>query len=252
MRRVWPILAAFVLVAGCYKEHDKRNAPTAKKLVAINFEESPLLNTKFGYDATGKLITAENAEVLNSIFYNGDSKAGYTIFNKPAGRNIATGNFNLSNRKNATHLEMDNIALPGYGDTTFYDYEYSTDGYLVKLKTWKATGVISVYMEYADGNMIKQISFNSSGEPVSYWIYTYSPAENKTGVNTDFTIYTNSLAGKMSKNLLVKAVQFDMAGTKQSEIQYSNVLDADGYLVKKTTSFLTKKTVLHSEYVYSM
>ena len=251
MKKLFSSLAIVIVLAGCHKEHT--SAPVqpksvSKRIAKIIYDESPDADTWFTYDASGRMTGFQNSDVIATVNFNGPT-ASFSNVSKADNKTAATGNFILDNNGNATHFEMYYSNSPSSIDTSVYNYEYDADGYMKKTTAHYQDGTGSeMILEYANGNMSKQI-FTNNGV-TNYWIYTYSPLEDKTGYNTNFTLYTNCMAGKRNKNLLIKAEEFDQANNKVFEVQYVNEVDKDGYLVKKTTNFITYGTTVHNTYKY--
>lgn len=252
MKKLFLFLIVLTALTSCHKEHTPSPVQpgiASKKLMRIDFEESPGSNTLLSYDASGRIIGSENSDVKASVNFNGTT-VSYTNFIKAQNQNAAAGIFTLENKGNAIHFELVYSLTPGTSDTDRYDYSYNADGYLAKqVVHYHDATVGEMDLEYDNGNVIKQ-SYISNGVLSSYLVYTYSGLEDKTGINTNFTIYTNCMGGKKTRNLPIKAEGFNAANVKQLELQYENKLDADGYLIKKTTHYVTAGTTLTNDYIY--
>jgi hypothetical protein len=252
MKRIIPFMTAALALASCHKEHlPAAPVESAKKLIEMVDQETPSVSTKFTYDTQGRMIGLEDGDIMASLQFNGANTALLVIFDKATHSNTSNGHLTLDGLGRATQLEMDYTIKPSGNDTIYFKYEYNTDGYLSRVTTsYKNSPQVSEEtMEYANGNLTKE-NLYADGKLGEYILFTYSSLEDKTGLNTNFSFYTNSLAGKRNKNLVAKSVIYDGAGNKQFENQYDSELDPDGYLAKRTSHYVNTGFVEHQTYKY--
>ena len=248
MKRIALFITSIAVFTSCHKDHGEQVTP--KRITVIANEETPAATTKFNYDTNGRLISAENSDVIGSYqFVNNQVK--FSGVTKPGNLETSRGTFTLDNQGRAIHFEY---IVPGNGgllDTAHYDYEYNADGYLSKTKSTYSNGQTGeIQMEYVNGNLTKE-TFLDNGGMTAYWIYTYTTNEDKINLNTNFTYYTNCIAGKKSHNLPLKATEYNAVNIKQAETAYEYQLDGQGFVTKRTVHFTNTGTVVHEDYSYN-
>jgi len=254
MKKIFSILTLCVFAASCSKEHQPAPVqPSAvnKILRGFSVDEYPLQSQTFIYDASGRIVKVDDSLNSATLSFNGNDVI-YTRILKATNTIDAYGTIKVNSNGYAIQFDRYILSSGGNWNHTIRDYTYDANGYMTSVAV---DNVGSPYdnsetLEYTNGNLTKE-TFYASGVMTSTWVYTYSDLPDKTGLGADFTITTNFISGKGNKNLVSKVEQFNSSGVKSYEAQVENVLDADNYVVRKTTTrTVGAATVTHVNFTY--
>jgi|GEM_PF-4606152 len=118
--------------------------------------------------------------------------------------------------------------------TTTYTCQYNAEGNLTQLVTLDANGTTTQVYTYDNGNRKEGMVYTDTTISTTYSYY-HNSAENKTGINDEFDVFTPYL-GKASKNLLDSI--HVIANNDTTRILFNEKLDANGYLNSATRTYL--------------
>lgn len=224
------LLVGLSTLSGCKK---KEQTCQLGKVYNSNGNVTPNPNVFSYYDNGNlqKILYADNSK--DTLAYSNDSLYLFTYNDQGVLTSILQGQLNGSG--------FITTALKTFFDyqgntvsTTNYNCEYNPEGNLTQLTKVDANGTTTQVYTYANGNRADGKIFNGATLSATYY-YFHNSAENKTGINDEFDVFTPYL-GKASKNLLdsVRVI----ANSDTTRILFDEKLDAKGYLNSATRTYV--------------
>jgi uncharacterized protein YcfL len=202
------LFAAILLVSGCEKEQSYSGQGNArlKQEFLYNIDSQTMIGIvkEYEYNDQGKISRTstpmyENRSITGTISYNlydYDSSGRLAkITNYNANINSPTGFINLSNliyEYSGDGLKTkESVEYPASGIKEYTDYEY-TAGRLTGSKKY-SNNKLESYIRYQydnSGRLIKESTFASDGQGLSYTIHSYS---GSLQIKSDFYTYSNKV-----------------------------------------------------------
>jgi hypothetical protein len=215
---------AVITIESCKKDPIEPTVidSSCKMVKLVGYADGKLDATiNFSYETDGKLKSFTDGKDITNYTYNADK----IVINE----NGTIVNVTIANGKA--------IKLQKVGSTSYQEYTYNADGYLITVKNYdngvlKSTNALT----YTGANISKiTYSSNSGTEDI---IYEYGTDLNKSNVAVVDPIINNvydyyipvEYLGKQNKNVIIKLSSSYSYGTSRSDnsIAYTYVKDSNG------------------------
>jgi hypothetical protein len=241
MKKLIIALSAIIAMASCKKENVPDPAvPAVNKMLAkVNYvyDNGTPETDDFTFGMDGKITSIKTNDRTHT--FNFISAASLAVTERANSSNaiISTRQCDLNDKGFVTQIVVKNAAGVVSGT---YNYTYNADGYQTGNKltypngdTWE-----DVYT-YTDGNIVSVKTYKNSVLN-DYTDITYDNTKTNKTQLTNYADYWDlpNLFGKGAKYLKSEMKRYTASGVLTFHIQYTNELDADGYLLKQTNNYV--------------
>ena len=243
-----------VLSAGIFASCSKQNstgpgtpAPQEKKLVEIKNLTIPADSRVFSYDQQGRLVKKEASTQYWTYEYQ-PGKLIVASFNKATAALIGSVEYSLDQKGRTVSAAIkNNVGNTNYTQST----EYDANGYLVKLKEVYPNNTIDeTFYTIINGNATHE-EFRVNGAVSDVTDYFYDPlikAKLYTSMGSSWEV--PGLYGKGFTNEVVGFKRYNNMNILVFQRASSFVLNADGYVIKRTDNFPITNVSYDYEFTY--
>lgn len=249
MKKIVLALLVIVSISSCKK--DKVEPPVlaevVKNIAEVKHSVNPSNNRVLTYDNQGNLLKIQGT----THYWTYEYQPGKLIVKShlvSTGKLISTTEHTVdpNGRSSGSVYKVDNGQI-----MSSQTYEYDANGYLVKVKTTYVSGEVNeTHYTIVGGNAVKQMYYEN-GELQDKTDYQYDESKRAKIYSTmETTEGAKNIHGKGYTNLLSGYKRYDQSGNMEGDVKLTYILDADGYVAKRTfTNLLTNQTS-DIEYVY--
>lgn len=234
------ITAAIVLLTSCSKEKDIVAEPPVQlaeknlKTVSRTFSTGYSDQTTFSYDAQGRLVNEKEEYTGNIQTRSFDYSTPGKITGTSSENNVLQSSYECTLNSNGYITEMK--YKDGAGNLIYtYKFIYDANGYMTR-KEWANSAGRTDHFEYKieNGNTIEAKLFYD-GVYNYTTVYSYDLSKANSYRHSTGGHWIGNSFGKSSKNLLSNTKTTNAAGAVTWNMNYTNLLDAAGYLAKVNT-----------------
>jgi len=253
MKKILAALAITAVFASCKKETVTGPAPepaSGKKVKQINYSDNTgyTETETIGYDAKGRMLTYTDDDRIYNFSYESDTRLVVTSVKKSDNTPSTTYECMLNNKGAITEMVFKNTA-----GVVYYTYKFTYDA---NNQMTKEEGLFptrqdhELVAEIVNGNIVSQKLFRD-GQQASTTILSYDGAKTNKNAGTLFNYWPSlTLFGKSHAFLITEAKTMNMSSTITWHTKSSYELDADGYVTKCTTNYLTDGSTDFTTYQY--
>jgi hypothetical protein len=249
MKKILFALSFIVTLASCRKDRIENPVITEveKNIAEVKHPANPSNNRMLTYDNQGNLLKIQGTTHYWTYEYQpGKLIVKSHLVNTDKLLSTIEHTIDANGRSSGSVYKVDNGQI-----MSNQTYEYDANGYLVKVKTTYASGeVYETHYTIVDGNAVKEMSYKN-GELKDKTDYQYDESKKaKIYFTMETTEGAKKIHGKSYTNLSSGYKRYDGSGNITGDVKLTYILDANGYVTKRTfTNLLTNQTS-DIEYVY--
>jgi hypothetical protein len=249
MKKIALALLVIASVSSCTKDKVESSVPmeVKKNIAEVKYPANPSNNRILTYDNQGNLVKIQGTTHYWSYEYL-PGKLIIKSYQASTGKLLSTIEHTIdANGRSTGSVYKTESGLVSSNQT----FEYDANGYLVKEKTIYVSGEIQENQySIVGGNAVKEMYYKN-GVLMDQTDYQYDESKKaKIYFTMETTEGVKNIHGKGYTNLLSGYKRYDGAGTLMVDRKSTYVLDADGYVVKRSSMDQFTNQSVETEYVY--
>lgn len=249
MKKIVLALLIITSISSCKKDKIESPVivPVEKNIAEVKHPANPSNNRILTYDNKGNLVKIQGTTNYWTYEYLPGKviiKAYFTSTNKLTSSIEHTVDAN--GRSSGFVYKIDNGEVKSN-----QQFEYDANGYLIKQKTIDVSGETNEnHYTIVNGNAVKHLYYKN-GVLYDKTDYQYDDSKKaKTYFTMETTEGAKNIHGKGYTNLLSGYKRYDASGNMKENTTFTYILDADGYVAKRTFTNLFTNQTSHTEYTY--